>query len=302
MPYICPVFISGFTFIRNAVKFDYPIKEAILSVLPLVDEMVVALGNSEDETEALLMSIASPKLKIIPTVWDDTLRQGGRVLAVETDKALAAISPQATWAIYIQGDECLHEADYPVIRNALAFYQDRKDIDGLLLNYRHFYATYDYVADSFSRYRREIRIVRPQPNLVSYRDAQGFRLGDEKLNVALIPANVYHYGMVKHPKEQLEKQLFFHSLWHDEAWVKARYGELEEFKYESFDALERFTGKHPEVMNSRIAAMNWQVDGDPTKRRASLKIRFKQLVARLTGIRIGEYKNYRLVDVFRNNF
>lgn len=46
--------ISGFTIIRNAVLNDYPITEAIRSILPVVDEMIVLVGDSEDETEALI--------------------------------------------------------------------------------------------------------------------------------------------------------------------------------------------------------------------------------------------------------
>jgi len=38
--------ISGFSFVRNAISLDYPIAEAIRSVLPLVDEFVVACGDS----------------------------------------------------------------------------------------------------------------------------------------------------------------------------------------------------------------------------------------------------------------
>ena len=79
--------VAGFTFIRNAVKNDYPIVEAITSILPICDEFVVALGNSEDETAQLIQAINSPKIKLINTVWDDTLRDGGAVFAVETDKA-----------------------------------------------------------------------------------------------------------------------------------------------------------------------------------------------------------------------
>ena len=84
--------VVGFSFIKNAILYDYPIKEAILSVLPICDEFVIAVGKSEDDTLALIQSIASPKIRILETVWDDTLREGGRVLAVETDKAFQAMS------------------------------------------------------------------------------------------------------------------------------------------------------------------------------------------------------------------
>ena len=46
--------VSGFTFVRNAVKYDYPVVESIASILPLCDEVVVAVGQSEDGTRALI--------------------------------------------------------------------------------------------------------------------------------------------------------------------------------------------------------------------------------------------------------
>src|SRR5690606_35951354 len=115
------MFISGFTFVRNAIQFDYPIVEAINSILPLCDEVIVAVGNSDDDTLQLIQNINSPKIRIIETRWDDSLREGGRVLAEETNKAFDAISPQADWAFYIQGDEVVHEKYHEVIRNAMYY-------------------------------------------------------------------------------------------------------------------------------------------------------------------------------------
>ena len=66
--------VTGFSFIRNGVKFDFPIVEAIKSILPICDEFVVAVGKSEDDTLGLIQSIGSPKIKIIETVWDESLR------------------------------------------------------------------------------------------------------------------------------------------------------------------------------------------------------------------------------------
>src|SRR5689334_19405062 len=100
--------VSGFSFIRNAVKYKYPIEEALRSILPLCDEIVVAVGRSEDNTRELVASI-DPKIRILDTVWDDSLREGGKVLAVETDKAYRALDPNSDWCVYIQGDEVLHE-------------------------------------------------------------------------------------------------------------------------------------------------------------------------------------------------
>ena len=100
--------ISGFTIVRNAVKLDYPIVEAITSILPLCDEFVVAVGKSEDSTLELIKQIPSGKIRIIETVWDDSLREGGRTFALETDKALQETSADSDWCFYIHADELLN--------------------------------------------------------------------------------------------------------------------------------------------------------------------------------------------------
>jgi hypothetical protein len=57
--------VSGFTFVKNAVKYGYPVVESIKSILPIVDEFIVCLGDSEDNTTELIKGINSPKIKII---------------------------------------------------------------------------------------------------------------------------------------------------------------------------------------------------------------------------------------------
>src|SRR5690554_6338421 len=128
--------VSGFTFIRNARKFDYPIEEAIRSILPVCDEVIVAVGKSEDDTREMVAALG-PKIRIIDTVWDDNLREGGRVLAEETNKAFDAISRDSDWAFYIQGDEVLHEKYLPAVRNAMEKWKTEERVEGLLFNYLH---------------------------------------------------------------------------------------------------------------------------------------------------------------------
>ena len=288
--------VVGFTFVRNALKYDYPVLESIASLLPLCDEVVVAVGNSEDGTLSLIQNINSPKIRIIETVWDDTLRKGGRVLAVETDKALAAVPTDADWAIYLQADEVLHEADYAAIRVGMERLKDDKAVEGLLLNYRHFYGSYDYVGDSYRWYRREIRIVRPGIGVQSYRDAQGFRRSDNrKLRVKLLDATVHHYGWVKPPAAMQRKQETFNKLWHSDEWVAQNVVAAEEFDYSQVDSLQRFAGTHPATMQPRITAQNWRFDHEIARNRYRFKDRLKQTLERLTGYRVGEYRNYEFL-------
>ena len=175
--------ISGFTIIRNAIMNDYPVVESISSILPVVDEMIVLVGDSQDETEKLIRSIGSSKIIIHHSTWDPALKEGGRVLAAETDKAFQHIAPDSDWAFYIQADEVVHEQYHDAIRQAAAQYKDDKRVDGLLFNYLHFYGTYDFVGDSRRWYHKEVRIIRNDKTISAYRDAQGFRRNGERIRV-----------------------------------------------------------------------------------------------------------------------
>jgi len=288
------MFVSGFTFIRNAVRYDYPILEAIRSILPLCDEVVVAVGRSEDGTRELIEGLGDPRIRIIDTEWDDSLREGGRVLAVETNKALAAVAPQSDWCVYIQGDEVLHEDGLPAVREAMRTADDR--VDGLLFAYTHFYGSYDYVGASAGWYRHEIRAIRPGRGIFSYRDAQGFRKApDRPLDVVRVGATVHHYGWVKEPAAMQRKQESFHRMWHDDAWVAQHVVPAEAFDYgRELRHLARFTGTHPAVMAERIARRNWTFETDISVDRRTLKDRVKLFCAERLGWELG-YTNYRLI-------
>jgi len=166
--------VTGFSFIKNAVQFQYPIVEAIQSILPLCDEMIVVVGDSNDGTRELVTAIQQKKIHIIDSIWDNSLKDG-RVLAVETDKAFKKISADTDWCFYIQGDEVVHEDGYAEIISAMAKWKDTKEVDGLLFKYRHFYGSYDYTGVSSRWYKNEIRVIKNDKNIFSYRDAKGFR-------------------------------------------------------------------------------------------------------------------------------
>jgi hypothetical protein len=289
--------VAGFTFIRNAVKNDYPIVEAITSILPVCDEFIVMLGNSQDETEQLIKSINSPKIKIIYSTWDETLREGGTVFAAETDKAYRAISPDADWAFYIQGDECVHEKYLPLIKKEMENNLADSRIEGLLFKYLHFYGSYDYYGHSRRWYRREIRILRNNKAIHSYRDAQGFRWNDRKIDVKLIDAYIYHYGWVKPPEGLKSKLRNFNLFYHDDVWLAQNLPETFEFDYKNADRLIHFTGNHPAVMKKRIAATNWNLNIDLKALHKKMTFRRKALqkIEDLTGWRVSEYRNYKIV-------
>ncbi|MBS1772743.1 MAG: glycosyltransferase family 2 protein [Bacteroidetes bacterium] len=288
--------VTGFSFIRNAIKYDYPIKQAILSILPICDEFVIAVGKSEDGTLDLIKSINPKKIKIIETEWDDSLREGGRVLAEETNKAFQAIGNDADWCFYIQGDEIVHEKDHDAIRKAMLQYKDDKRVDGLLFKYIHFYGSYNHIGTSSRWYPHEIRIVRNDKSIYSYRDAQGFRKGDnQKLNVKAIDAYIYHYGWVKDAATMQSKQEIFHSLWHDDAWLEKNVGKKDKYDYyKDIDTLALYKGTHPKVIQETIRNSNLDFDYDINFNRMTLKEKFKAFARKYLGLDFS-YKNYKLI-------
>jgi hypothetical protein len=287
--------IAGFTIIKNAVVNDFPIVEAIKSILPVVDEMIVLIGDSTDATIALIESIGDPKIKIHHSVWDKNLRKGGVVLAVETDKAFQYIDASFDWAFYIQGDEVVHEKYHPAIIEACHKYKTDVAVQGLLFNYKHFFGTYDYVGDSRKWYAHEVRIIRNNKKITAYRDAQGFRIGKTKLPVAAINAAIYHYGWVKSPEQMRKKQKESSVFWHDDTQMEKIISSPDYYDFSGFDSLEKFTDTHPIVMKERIIQKNWAIDLDISKKKFSLKNLILYYFEKWTGIRPFDFRNYKII-------
>jgi hypothetical protein len=266
--------VCGFSFVKNGVKFDYPVVEAITSILPLCDHFVVAVGDCNDGTLELIESIKSEKIEIIRTVWDPALKEKGRVLASETNKAFDNIPSEYDWCFYIQGDEVVHEKYLPAIRTAMEANLSNKAVEGLIFHYSHFYGTFDYIADSRRWYRSEIRIIRNDKNIRSWNDAQGFRWKDaRKLKGIFVNASMYHYGWVRPPKKMKEKLDGSKQYWSAESkHIKTINQTTSEYDYaRSIDSLTRFKETHPAVMQKRLEQLNWHPDLSEKKKKFTLR-------------------------------
>lgn len=287
--------ISGFTIIRNAIINDYPAVEAISSILPVVDEMIVSVGKSDDDTEGLIRSINSSKIKIVHSEWDLSKLPGGKVMAIETDKAFKEISTESAWAFYIQCDEVAHEQYHAAIRKACEQYEHQKEVLGLVFNYVHFYGTYDYYGNSRRWYNKEIRIIRNDARISSYRDAQGFRIDGKRLPCKLIDASIYHYGWVKNPKLMDHKLRNLSKNWMGKE-MKKRIDSIEGvFNYDEYDSMEIFKGTHPQVMQKRISEKNWHVEIDVTRKRFTFKKWVMYILEKITGKRLFSFRNYEII-------
>ncbi|MGN6133540.1 MAG: glycosyltransferase family 2 protein [Aureliella sp.] len=245
--------VSGFSVVRNAIRYDYPFLESLRSLLPLVDELVVAVGDCDDGTVEALATLDSPKLKLLHTVWDPAVRSGGLIISQQTNLALDAC--QGDWCFYIQADEVLHENDLDRIDSAMRRHIDRPSIDGLSFRYHHFRADYNY-RDPLP-YRRQTRIVRRTSGARSYGDGCGFRIDGRRMRTASSGAWVYHYGHVKPPRRMSAKMDFFSSLYDGRAVQPGSEWSSESYGWD-VRSCERFAGTHPAVMAARVAAQDWQ--------------------------------------------
>jgi hypothetical protein len=253
--------ISGFSIVRQGLRFGYPFEESIRSLLPLVDEMVVGVGDGDDGTLARLKAMKEPKLKLFESAWDMSRREGGLVLSAETNKALRRCS--GDWGVYLQADEVIHEDDLDILRASLKRHA-HDAVEGLQFGYLHFYGSYQTLQDQPRKwYRRAVRAVRLGIGVESAGDAYGFRKGGRSLRRRDSGARIFHYGWSRPPGVMLDKQVNLDRMYHDEAWVARRHAAaLEERQrfYADLGNLRFFRGSHPSVMNARVASAHWSFD------------------------------------------
>jgi hypothetical protein len=189
----------------------------------------------------------------------------------------------------------IHEKYLDTIYTSMKKYRDDTKVEGLLFKYLHFYGSYKYVGNSRKWYRNEIRIIRNDKQIRSFRDAQGFRKNNDLMKVKVVDAEIYHYGWVKNPYQQNEKQKNFHKLWHPDEVVKKMVKSADNYDYSNIDSLKLFEGTHPAVMKDRIARLDWDFEFDVSKKHFGLKDGLLNYIENKTGKRLFEYRNYRII-------
>lgn len=277
----------------------YPVIQSIKSILPLVDEFVVGIGQSDDQTKSLIQSINDPKIKIFDSVWNTEKTRGGLILSEKTNEALDRC--KYDWCFYLQADEVVHEDDLTHIRQALDNYNEDEKVQGLLFSYVHFYGSYDSIATSRKWYRNEVRIVRKSSGIRSHNDAQGFRVNGEKPIVAPANARIFHYGWVKAPAVMGEKSKLLNRWWHG----NKRDNEFNDFKYDRQYGLRKFELTHPNIMKELVNAQDWTFDIDrkfSDWRLKDLNLLASDLFEKVFKFRIGEYRPYKFQDRLENAF
>jgi len=235
--------VSGFTFIKNAEMLGYPFIESIQSVLPIVDEFVIAVGESDDNTLEIIKSIKDNKIRIIETQWNESMQDRGYVYAQQ--KMTAQFSCTGDWAFYLEGDEVLHEKDLDTIRNTMERHLDNPEVEALYFDYYHFYGKPNQVG--IAGYKRAPRIIR---NTIRNYSPDGlfFVVMDKNKKgrypkAAYAGCHIYHYGHVRKVERNNEKIKQVGKYWGDEEPnTFSTYGNID------LAEIRPFTGTHPKIV------------------------------------------------------
>ena len=191
--------ISAFTFIKNGEILGYPFIQSITSVLSIVDEFVVNVGESEDNTLKLVQSINNPKIRIIKSKWNNQMTDKGYVYGQQ--KMIAHFNCCYDWAFYVEADEIYHEDDLINIKSAMQENLMDTNVEALAFNFLHFYGNANSYLDSPGWYRSEVRIIKNSirtysPDGLFWVVLDGNKKGRYP-KAKIIDAFCYHYGWVR---------------------------------------------------------------------------------------------------------
>ncbi len=287
--------VSGFTFLRNAERFGYPFAASVRSLLPLVDEMVVALGPSDDGTEAALRGIGDCKIRILHTLWNEGIQSDYSVkcFVYGQQKSIALFNCTGDWAFYLEGDEVLHEQDLPKVRQAMEKHLDNRAVEALAFDYIHFYGNKNTYAWSPRWYRTEARILR---NTIPAWASEGLFFNVlESHHRARYPraahtgATIYHYGWVRNEAQLNLRKLTAVKYWGSRPKA-VDYSEVDPL------TLRPFLGTHPQAIQSWLAPAEGLFQANPNHRltRRERKHRWMLRLENWLGLTFSK-KHYRLV-------
>jgi len=281
--------ISAFTFIKNGAIYNYPFLESIHSVLPIIDEFVINVGEGEDNTLELIKEINSPKIRIIQSKWNDNMRHRGFVYGQQ--KTIAQFNCTGDWAFYLEGDEIVHEDDLQKIQDACKKHLNDEGVEALTFDYLHFYGNANSYLDSPGWYRREARIIKN--SIRSY--APGglyWHVLTKKTKICRYPyaahtgAKIYHYGWVRNEEQMNRKSEKVQKYW-NKTHTKIDYKDIDQ------KIIKEFTETHPQTIQDWLPKEKGLYQANPdhqlTKREKKHRIMLK--IEKMFGVELSK-KHY----------
>ena len=283
--------VSAFTFIKNGQILGYPFIESIQSILPIVDEFVVNVGESEDETLSLIQSIPSQKIRIIKSKWNDTMREYGYVYGQQ--KMVAQFNCTGDWAFYIEGDEVYHENELEQIKKSMHLYLNDPNVEALAFNYYHFYGNANSYLDSPGWYRSEVRIIKNSVRSYAPDGLFWLVLNSNKQGryprAKLTGAYCYHYGWVRSEERMNLKSIKVQKYWGRDS-VNVDYSQMDK------SIIKEFKGTHPKIIKKWLPKESGLYKVDPNYKLTKKQKKHRMMIKleKLLGLDLSK-KHYKLV-------
>ena len=283
--------VSAFTFIKNGQILGYPFVQSIQSVLPIVDEFVINVGESEDDTLMLIKSIESEKIRIIQSKWNDSMRDRGFVYGQQ--KMIAQFNCIGDWAFYVEGDEVYHEKDLHQIKKSMEMYLNDSNVEALVFDFNHFYGNASSILDSPGWYRSEARIIKN--TIRSYAPDGLFWLVLESNKKGRYPrakrtgVTCYHYGWVRSEQQMNLKSARVQKYWGGKP-AKIDYSQIDQ------SIIKEFKGSHPEIIKDWLPKAGGIYKADSNYRLTSKQKKHRILIwlENFFGVDLSK-KHYKLV-------
>jgi hypothetical protein len=285
--------VSAFTFIKNGQILGYPFLQSIQSVLPIVDEFIVNIGESEDDTLSIIKSIKSSKIRIIESCWNENMKDRGYVYGQQ--KMIAQFNCTGDWAFYVEGDEIYHENDLNNIRKSMETYFKDSSVEALVFDFNHFYGNTNSIINSPGWYRSEARIIKN--SLRSYAPDGLFWLILDSNKKGRYPrakhtgVSCYHYGWARTQEQMNLKSTKVAKYWGGNP-VLIDYSQMDQ------KIIKKFKGSHPKIIENWISLDSsskvFQTDSNYTLSPKQQKHRVMLKFEKIFGIDLSK-KHYKLV-------
>ena len=283
--------VSAFTFIKNGQILGYPFIQSIKSVLPIVDEFVVNVGCSEDNTLEMIKAIDSSKIRILNSNWNENIHQSGYVYGQQ--KMIAQFNCTGDWAFYIEGDEIYHEEDLEKIKKCMETHNDDSRVEALVFDFKHFYGNANSTLNSPGWYRTEARIIKNSIRSYAPDGLFWLVLGSNKKGryprAKHTTATCYHYGWVRNEEQMTLKSKQVNKYWGSEP-IQIDYSQMDQ------SIIEPFNGSHPQIIKDWLPKGNglYQTDSNYKLTKKQIKHRIMIIFENFFGVDLCK-KHYKLL-------
>lgn len=240
--------LGGNVCIRNGFALDYCWREAVKSLLPICDEVVICDIESTDGTREWIDAWAAkePKINVVSHPWTDPVRDNQWWPEIVN---YARQHLKTDWFIQLDADEILFEEDYELVKDAaknqrvcycrrLNFWSDPQHLipEGVCCG---------------SKVLRIAGTKMPIPSDYPYEPANETcaRAVESQIRIG-------HYGFLRHRAQFFTKAKVVHKIWSGELDPRLASAENFKGKWSTMpgvtgweDRLVAYSGTHPKIIH-----------------------------------------------------